>query len=77
MDEATNVLERLERIRELERRRAPAAQLLEELRALVGEAEHWARIEGDARARAAAVDLDDAVHAAKEVVPLRPARSST
>jgi hypothetical protein len=69
MDEATNVLERLERIQELERRRAPASELLVELRALVGEAEHWARVEGDARARAAAVDLDDAVHTAKEVMP--------
>jgi hypothetical protein len=71
MDEATNVLVRLERIQELERRRAPAAELLEELRALVGEAEQWARVEGDARARAAAADLDDAVHTGGEVVPLR------
>ena len=73
MDEAANVLERLERIRELERRRAPAPELLKELRALVGEAEHWARTEGDARARAAAVDLDDAVHTTVEVVPVPPA----
>jgi hypothetical protein len=53
MDEATRVLERLGRIEELERRSAPAGVLLGELRHLVREAEAWARLEGDERARSA------------------------
>ncbi len=59
--EADRVLERLERIDEL--RRAPTSEervegrLLSELRALVGEAEAWARAEGDGRAQAAAEKL--------------------
>lgn len=63
---ADRVLDRLERIDGL--RRAPAGEeragrdradgrLLGELRALVGEAEAWARAEGDVRARAAAEKL--------------------
>jgi hypothetical protein len=54
MDEATRVLARLERIEALERGRAGSAVLLGELRALVVEAEAWARLEGDERARGAA-----------------------
>jgi hypothetical protein len=54
MDEATRVLRRLERIEALDRGRAESAVLLGELRALVGEAEAWARLEGDERARGAA-----------------------
>jgi hypothetical protein len=42
-DEAGRVLQRLERIEALDRERAPAAELLGELRALVHEAEAWAR----------------------------------
>jgi hypothetical protein len=57
MDEAEAVLERIERIQELERADAPAGVLLDELRQLVSEAEEWARAEGDARARAAAASL--------------------
>jgi hypothetical protein len=53
MDEARAVLGRLERIEELERADAAPAALLGELRALVREAEAWARIDGDERARAA------------------------
>jgi len=53
MDEATRVLERLGRIEELDRSRAPAQVLLGELRLLVSEAEAWARLEGDERARSA------------------------
>jgi hypothetical protein len=53
MDEAARVLERLQRIEALERGRAPARELLAELRQLVGEAEAWARLEGDERARSA------------------------
>lgn len=60
MDEATGVadrvLARLERIEEL-RAGGPAGALLAELRALVPEAEAWARAEGDDRARTAATKL--------------------
>jgi hypothetical protein len=54
MDEARAVLGRLERIEELERRGAPPAELLGELRELVHEAEAWARRERDDDALAAA-----------------------
>jgi hypothetical protein len=50
------VLARLARIEEL-RRGGAESELLLELRALVPEAEAWAREEGDARARAAASKL--------------------
>jgi hypothetical protein len=77
MDEAANVLERLERIRELERRSAPTRRLLEELRELMDEAERWSRLEGDARARAATVELAEHVTRVEEVRPasqsIRPA----
>ena len=53
MDEARAVLGRLERIEELERAGASPPALLGELRALVREAEAWARVDGDDRARAA------------------------
>jgi hypothetical protein len=54
MDEAERVLARLARIDEL---RGGGPDLLEELRALVPEAEAWARAEGDARAQTAATIL--------------------
>ena len=50
------MLARLERIEAL-RAGGPTSELLGELRALVPEAEAWARAEGDARARAAAAKL--------------------
>jgi hypothetical protein len=50
------VLTRLRRIDEL-RTDGATSNLLAELRALVPEAEAWARAEGDARARAAAAKL--------------------
>jgi hypothetical protein len=53
MDEARAVLARLERIDALERADARPAELLEELRELVREAEAWARCERDERATAA------------------------
>jgi hypothetical protein len=53
VDEATRVLRRLERIESLDREQAGAPRLLNELRALVREAEAWARLEGDERARSA------------------------
>jgi hypothetical protein len=61
MDEAARVLARLTRIEELRMARARGVdldpRLLAELRALVPEAEAWARAEGDARARSAATKL--------------------
>jgi hypothetical protein len=57
MQEARAVLARLERIEALERARAEPAAILAELRALVEEAEAWARREGDPRALAAARQL--------------------
>jgi hypothetical protein len=46
MDEARRVLERLARIEALDRAAAEPGELLAELRALVREAEDWARAEG-------------------------------
>jgi len=62
MDETNRVLARLRRIDELREGAAlsesgAASVLLDELRALVPEAEAWARAEGDARARVAATKL--------------------
>ena len=55
MEEARAVLDRLERIERLRRDGAPPAALLDELRALLQEAEEWSRIEGgDASERAVA-----------------------
>jgi hypothetical protein len=56
MDDTERVLARLARIEEL-RGSGAEPQLLEELRALIPEAEAWARSEGDARARDAAQKL--------------------
>ncbi len=57
MDVVDRVLSRLERIETLERGPAGKPALLEELRQLVGEAESWARQEGDERARTAVEKL--------------------
>jgi hypothetical protein len=54
---AGRVLRRLERIEALDRERAPAAHVLRELRELVREAEEWARVDGDERARGAVAKL--------------------
>ncbi|MDX6474691.1 MAG: hypothetical protein QOH95_202, partial [Gaiellaceae bacterium] len=55
MEEAARVIARLERIEELRRGGGhgggPESKLMAELRALVPEAEAWARAEGDGRAR--------------------------
>ena len=61
VDEARVVLERLERIEALENRGVPACELLDELRALVREAEAWARSEGDERAAGAVERCRDAL----------------
>jgi hypothetical protein len=53
MDEVAAVLDRLARIEAFDTAGAPPAVLLEELRALLGEAEAWSRLEGgDRSARA-------------------------
>jgi hypothetical protein len=57
MDEDARVLRRLERIEALDRRTVPAERLLGELRALVREAEAWARLDGDRREHAAPPEL--------------------
>ena len=54
MEEAQALLARLERIEALDREGAPSDVLLPELRALVSEAEVWARRERDPGAEAAA-----------------------
>ena len=59
MEEARAVLDRLERIERLETGGAPAEDLLAEVRALLGEAERWARRD---RADVAGA-IDDAAHA--------------
>lgn len=46
MEEARRVLERLARIEALDRAKAAPGELLDELRALVREAEEWTRAEG-------------------------------
>ena len=61
MDEAERVLARLRRIGELERAGAAPAVLLDELGALATEATQWARAEGEARARAAAARIGEAL----------------
>ena len=53
VDESKAILQRLERIERLDREGAPPAELVDELRALLVEAEAWSRAEGgDAGARA-------------------------
>jgi hypothetical protein len=74
MDEAAAVLERLERVERLQREGAPAGILLDELRALLGEAEEWARLEGGAEGERAVGGLRDALEAhsrARDVVMAR------
>jgi hypothetical protein len=46
MEESRAVLERLQRIEALDRAGAGTSELLQELRALLGEAEEWSRTEG-------------------------------
>jgi len=61
MDVVDRVLTRLDRIESLERGHAGKPALLEELRQLVGEAEAWARWEGDGRARTVAEKVREGV----------------
>ena len=46
MEEARRVIERLDRIESMQRAEAGPAELLDELRALLDEAEAWVRVEG-------------------------------
>jgi hypothetical protein len=55
MDEARAVLERLDRIAELDRQDAPAGELLVELRGLVRDAEAWLRAEPETHGAVEAV----------------------
>ena len=61
MDEARKVVERLDRIEELEERGAEPAELLAELRGLLHEAEAWARVEGGDAADEAVMRLRGAL----------------
>jgi hypothetical protein len=61
MDEAAAVLERLDRIERLDVAGATPAALLEELRALLAEAEAWSRLEGGDRATRAVERLRGAL----------------
>lgn len=69
MDEARAVLARLERIEALERAGSPAPVLLDEVRALLAEAEDWVHAErgGVDRAAAALERCADAIAARKEM----------
>jgi hypothetical protein len=72
MEEARRVLERLARIEALDRRRAPAGDLLDELRGLVRDAESWLCAEPEPRGAVDALvrcrsALDEA---SQEVMPL-------
>lgn len=74
MEEARALLERLERIDALERAGGEPLHLLEELRALVVEAERWARRERHPGALAAAARCRDALEEAGNLNPAFTAR---
>jgi hypothetical protein len=57
VDESRAILERLARIEALDHRGAAPSELLGELRALLGEAEAWSRVEGDDAGNAAVAEL--------------------
>jgi len=61
MDESRAILERLRRIEALDRRRAPPAVILAELRGLLGDAEAWSRAEGGEDAKRAVAGLRSAL----------------
>ena len=61
MDESEAVLERLRRIEELDGSSATSGQLVEELRALLVEAEAWSRREGGAAGSRAVDELRSAL----------------
>ena len=61
MDESKAILQRLERIEMLDREGAPPAELVDELRALLVEAEAWSRAEGGNAGARAVEDLRGAL----------------
>jgi hypothetical protein len=68
MDEARRVIERLERIEELDRATASPAELLDEVRGLLREAEAWVRVEGGDVADDAVIRLREAL--ARDALPV-------
>jgi hypothetical protein len=68
MEEARRVLERLDRIEELERANAGPAELLAELRGLLEDAEAWVRLEGGDAADEAVIRLRESL--ARDAVPV-------
>jgi hypothetical protein len=68
MEEARRILERLDRIEELERSNAAPAELLAELRGLLAEAEAWVRVEGGDAADEAVIRLRESL--ARDAVPV-------
>jgi hypothetical protein len=70
MEEARSVLERLRRIDDLKSEGAPAEVLLDEVRALLGEAEAWIEAEG-ASGRAATALESSREALAGEALPIR------
>jgi hypothetical protein len=67
MDEARRVIERLERIEALDRSTASPAQLLDEVRGLLRDAEAWVRVEGGDAADEAVIRLREAL--SRDAVP--------
>jgi Tfp pilus assembly protein PilN len=61
VDEARAVLERLVRIEQLRGERAAPSVILDELRALLREAEEWARLEGGDTGQRAVAELRKAL----------------
>jgi hypothetical protein len=61
MNEARKVIERLERIEALDRSTASPAQLLDEVRGLLRDAEAWVRVEGGDAADDAVIRLREAL----------------
>jgi hypothetical protein len=66
VDESGAILERLERIEALDRAGAPASDLVEELRALLVDAEKWSRAEGGDEGASAVEELRAALHSAQD-----------
>jgi len=67
MNEARRVLERLERIEELDRTTASPVELLDEVRGLLRDAEAWVRVEGGDAADDAVTRLREAL--ARDAMP--------
>ena len=74
MDESEAILERLERIEALDGSGASPGELVDELRALLVEAEAWSRREGGEAGEKAIADIRDALDSAQDRRP--PATAS-